>query len=444
MDLPARTPWAHVLHGRSAVPLLAPRVPVDERHWEHPEIGWGLVLRDDDKLSREEKQRADDAGPAIARLLAARPGSPVLRWRPELGTHHLRRYYDDGEEDLSLAAPSPGTARGHMPHYLLIYASPKVIPWEVQYALNMSTCVGRLDLEGDALDRYVSALAADWRGMPCQPKAPVVWSVNLGPADITGLMEKAIAQPLWKRLAGDSDLAARQWLCGGQSTGAALAAALSEHTPGLVVTTSHGMTGPLDDGAKLAAQLGMPVDSNRMPLSLATLGTWKPSGAIWYAHACCSAGSDSESRYTGLLGGGSGPGETIQQVALKAGAVVAPLPRALLGATEPLRAFVGHVEPTFDWTLRDPVTHEVLTHVLYEALYNQLYQQDVRTPLGHALRKVFVEAGTFFSLWEQDVARLNKGDAAMRDWALYHQLVAMDRQTTVIIGDPTVSLPPLA
>jgi hypothetical protein len=48
--------------------------------------------------------------------------------------------------------PRPGLGDGKTPQYLLIYGSPAEIPWAVQYALNMSTYVGRLDLEGPALE----------------------------------------------------------------------------------------------------------------------------------------------------------------------------------------------------------------------------------------------------------------------------------------------------
>jgi hypothetical protein len=41
------------------------------------------------------------------------------------------------------------------------------------------------------------------------------------------------------------------------------------------------------------------------------------------------------------------------------------------------------------------------------------------------------------------VRSIDKNVAGMRDWALYRHLVALDRQTRVIIGDPTVSLPPV-
>ena len=68
------------------------------------------------------------------------------------------------------------------------------------------------------------------------------------------------------------------------------------------------------------------------------------------------------------------------------GAQVAPLPRALLGAKRPLRAFVGHVEPTFDWTIRNPESKQALTDTIIQALYNHLYQEE-REPLGFAFPK---------------------------------------------------------
>jgi hypothetical protein len=444
-QLPERTPWAQVKQGSRGSKWLAPAAPVDQRDWRHPDVGWGLVLPDDDTLALDAKVAGADAPDAIGRLLAARPGSPVLRWQPKLQQNFLRRYYADGRvQDLSIAAPKPGVADGRLPRYLLIYASPAQIPWAVQYALNMSTFVGRLDLpNGDALDHYINALISDWSDGTCRPRAPVVWSVDHGGGDITTLMAQAVAEKVWSQFALDDDLTGRMRIEGGAATREAIAGALAERKPGLVVTTSHGMTGPLDDEKALAAQLGMPVDVNHQPLQANDLAAWQPSGAIWYCHACCSAGSDSVSRYAKLLESQSAISQIINGVAEKARAMVAPLPRALLGHAAPLRAFVGHVEPTFDWTLRDPATKQVLTHVLCKALYTELYQQDRRTPIGFALRGVFDEAGAFFGAWQDAIASIDANVPGMRDWALYRQLVAMDRQTLVIIGDPTVSLPPL-
>jgi len=108
-----------------------------------------------------------------------------------------------------------------------------------------------------------------------------------------------------------------------------------------------------------------------------------------------------------------------------------------------LRAFVGHVEPTFDWTLRDPTNKEVLTPVLCAALYDKLYECYQRNPIGWALQRVYKEAGHFYGAWQSAVRDIDRNVPGMRDFALYRQLVAMDRQTLVILGDPTVSLSPM-
>lgn len=441
--LPAKTPWAqHKPLKETKSKLLAPATPVDERDWRNPAIGWGLVLPDNEALSPAERSTAADAPAPIRALVAARPGARVLRWASLLGDHHLRRYGADGRaRDLDIAAPKPGTGDDCIPRYLLIYATPATIPWTVQYSLNLSTYVGRLDLEGAALDNYIEALLNDWSTSACAVRAPVVWSVDHGAPDISWLMERAIADRLWQHFEADADLAQRLRLKGEHATGTALAAALAERKPGLVVTTSHGMTGPADARDTLLAQLGLPVDVNHALLRIEDLQQWKASGAIWYAHACCAAGSDAVSRYAGLLAHDANISRTINGVAAAAGAVVAPLPRALLGAAAPLRAFVGHVEPTFDWTMRDPVTKQVLVHVLCDALYTQLLQQDRRTPIAFALRRHFDEAGAFFGSLQQAIEQVDKNVPGMRDWALYRRLVALDRQTLVVLGDPTVSLP---
>jgi len=287
----------------------------------------------------------------------------------------------------------------------------------------------------------IDALISDWAGQITKPQAPVVWSVDYGLSDITWLMAEAIAGKLWEKFETDADLTGRVRFNAAQATGAALSTALMERTPSLVVTTSHGMTGPLGDAAVLKSQVGYLVDVAQTPLGPAQLAGWQPSGAIWYAHACCSAGTDSESRYKGLLPSNGSIGEMLEGVARTAGSTVAPLPKALLGAPHPLRAFVGHVEPTFDWTLRDPNNQQVVTHVLRTALYDSLYQQDKRTPIGYALKDVYKEAGAFYGAWQDAVRQINDNVAGMRDWALYRQLVAMDRQTMVILGDPTVAMP---
>jgi hypothetical protein len=194
----------------------------------------------------------------------------------------------------------------------------------------------------------------------------------------------------------------------------------------------------------MASQLGVPVDFLRKPLDVDALcDRWHPDGAIWYAHACCSAGSDTRSAYDGLFGPTSDVGIVLGGVAAGCGACIAPLPQRLLGAKRPLRAFIGHVEPTFDWTLRDPHTGQPLTHGLLNALHDSLFEDGERRPIGWAMARVFDEVGTLLYKWTRASAAINKALPASLAKALYYQIAALDRQHTVILGDPVAALPAL-
>lgn len=416
---------------------------IDERDWRHEEVGWGLVAPDDDALDVPAKARGEDLPEPLRALLKDRPGSPVLRYRPELRVGYLRRYYLDGlVQDLSVASPIRGTATGRVPRYLLIYAGPDVIPWAMQYALNMSCYVGRLDLDGEALANYISALMGSFDSP--DPRAPLVWAVDHGAPDITWLMARAVGRKLHESFGRDPDLTGRCWLGERDATITRLAEAIDARKPGLIITTSHGMTGPLDDADRLRGQLGGLVDVANATLTHDILGEGSAAGAIWYAHACCSAGSDVRTRYDGLLPADGNVASMLSGVASAAGAMISPLPRRLLGQAKPIRAFLGHVEPTFDWTLRDPQTGQVTTQELVACLWTDLYRSGIRMPVGMALARLYREAGSFLGGWRAAMDDVNNAVPHAQDWALYCQLAAMDRQTLVILGDPTVALPTFA
>jgi hypothetical protein len=309
----------------------------------------------------------------------------------------------------------------------------------VQYQLNLTNFVGRLTLTASTLENYINCLLNDWEGAAAAPGRPVVWSVDDGVGDITGLMALGLGKRLADEFSGDPDLRERAWITGRHATRANLAGALAEKRPGLICTTSHGMTATADQ-VRLRDQLGAPVDARKSALALTDLAGWSPDGAIWYAHACCSAGSDAETRYEGLFGKDDALGATLHSVASAAGARVAPLAKHLLGCPRPLRAFVGHVEPTFDWTLCDPISNEVLTHTLVECLYRRLYQADRPSPISWALQDNYLESARFYGVYRTARAKEALGDPIDVD-PLYQQLAAMDRQAMVILGDPTVTLP---
>jgi hypothetical protein len=415
---------------------------VDPSDWTHPEVGWGLVLPDNLDLSPPERATAADAPEPIQHLLEYRKGV-VLRWSIDLPATKIRRYYEDGKvHDPHLALSPPGTARGCLPRYLMIHGSPKVIPWEFQYRLNAVCFAGRLDLDQAGLANYVDAALTDWKADAMQPGKSVVWAVDHGGADITHLMRRVVAKKVFDKLHSDEEIGTGAlFLDGAQetATAAGLIAALAERQPGLVITTSHGMTNPLNDIGLMSAQLGLLVDGNCEALDInALLAQWSPGGAIWYAHACCSAGSDASTAYEGLVAPGSYAEQVLTSVA-KCGALSAPLPRALLGAKRPLRAFLGHVEPTFDWTLSDKATGQVLTDSLSQALYNRLYS---RLPVGYAFKSVHEKASMLDGLHRKAKEDFNNGADSM-DEALTCRLVAQDMKSLVILGDPVAAMPTL-
>jgi hypothetical protein len=446
-DVDPESPWG--LRARAFRPspsikkLTLPTEPPNPRNWRHPKIGWGLVLADNDAISPADKAAGADVPAPLKKLLVDRPGAPVLRYRRDSMNGYLRRYNSSGSavtpSDLDVAATQAGIGPNEIPQYLLIYGSPRDIPWRAQYALNMSRCVGRLDLADQALERYVEHLIGDWAGATCDPLSPVVWSVNFGDADITSLMQQVIADRFWTTISAEAEFAHAVRLKDAAATAGALAQAGSQR-PGLVLTTSHGMTGPEQLPGSEPESLGLPVDAAHALLTPAVFPDAAiPGGAIWYAHACCSAGSDAHSQCADLFPTGHTIGDTLRAVAGNAKDRIAPLPQRLLGADTPVRAFVGHVEPTFDWILKDPFNRQAVGNSLANALFNQLYVKG--TPVGFAFSGIYKEAGSFLTRWKQAIDDVNKDKPGAAAVARYLMVAALDRQSMVLLGDPTVTLP---
>jgi hypothetical protein len=254
-------------------------------------------------------------------------------------------------------------------------------------------------------------------------------------------MRKGLAEAVAKALAEDGEHEfdmARGLLVDGQATGSALLQGLAERNPAFVMTSSHGATFPLDDAGALRANLGEPVDQSRSLLDLQALSAWDPAGCIWYGQACCSAGADGASSFEGIFDKSSSLASTLGAIA-KAGSCQAPLPRALLGAARPARAFVGHVEPTFDWSLRDPVTGQLTTQSLVEAFYDGLHVRG-GMPLGLALDNHFRAVGALLLEHGDAIDELNALGVSAAERARRAKLIAMDRLAMVILGDPTVCL----
>lgn len=426
--------------------LLAPPPAIDLRDWRSEAVGWGLVLPDNAAIEPAARASvADSDGPKLLADVVEKRGGVVVRHDPALGNGYVMRYYPDGSsQQMSVIGSLPGTARGALPMYLMIYGAPTIIPWSFQYQLNSDRFVGRLDPRGQGVENYLAALKADWTDSRADSGAPLLWTVDHGGGDITQLMASVLGDALWSRFLTDAEMLRRLRLGGGDATGAQLIAAFAELRPAFVTTTSHGLTSTPAAGS-LSDSIGIPVDATFAAIDLdALFAAWSPGGMIWYAHACCSAGSDAPSRFVDLFASGDAMRTMLDGVATHSGACTSPLAQRLLGANAPARAFVGHVEPTFDWTLRDPATGQPLANTLIDALYNQLFSRGPGgqpTPIGYALAKLFDEADAFFTAWVAAIAEVNRGTPSASDWALYRKLAGYDRQGTVILGDPAVSIP---
>ena len=428
--------------------MLPEKLP-DPGQWRHERVGWGLIVAEPEGVSAADLASGKDLPEALHQLLRERPDAPVLRYRKSFKPSLRLSYLRDWKRgvDVPLDHPPQGVGAGRLPAYLLIVGSPRDVPWELQFALNSIRFVGRLDLDEAGLERYVAALLSDWRRE--DPSAEqrrrvarrvLVWAVDHGGGDITSLLRQGIALEVHAAVDGDADIQSR--LLDGrreEATAGKLIEALAREPAGLVVSTSHGfIQAPAD---VLASRLGLPVDQDYRPLDPAELlDAWQPDGAVWYAHACCSAGSCGGSLYADLFADGADIRGTFALLQ-EAGSLQGALPRALLSASRPARAFIGHVEPTFDWTLRHPETRRRLsTNLVQNALVSGLLAGD--RGVGRAFESWHRQAASLYSRWETARAEASFGqvEASM---LLYLRLAARDVQSTVLLGDPTVRLPVL-
>jgi hypothetical protein len=421
--------------------VLLPPPAIDLADWHNKEVGWGLILPEKPGLSKVELAEGTDAPEPIQVLLKARPDAPLFRYLPSSPNRFiLLRDYKHGKDVSITTAVERGVKPGALPHYMLIYGDPAEIPWQLQYILNATCATGRLDLKGEALENYVKALLDEWQDSQAQLDHTIVWAVDHGPEDITRKLKNGIAAKVQTALASDTFFQDKAIFIDDTATPAtttALINALAQKRPQLIVTTSHGQTGPLNNLSVMRTKLGLPVDHNHEPLEPEKLlANWEPDGAIWYAHACCSAGSIPLTIFEGLLEPESSAYQIIQGVT-QLGALTAPLPQALLGAKKPLRAFIGHVEPTFDWTIRQSLTGQYLTNNIKQALYNNLY---TRQPVGLAFREYYKPLAALYTEYDQAFQASGAGEKT-EYIMLYARLAARDLQSMVILGDPTATLP---
>jgi hypothetical protein len=154
-----------------------------------------------------------------------------------------------------------------LPYYLLIVASPEVIPWSFQYQLDVQYAVGRLwfdDPGPGAPDRYapftryaVSVVQAE-TGAVALPKRAIFFGTSHGDL-ATALSATELVAPLSRKMKDDQPTWTVTTLSPADSTKVRLTKLLGgDETPAVLFTATHGMlfrpTDPLQ-AAKMGALL---------------------------------------------------------------------------------------------------------------------------------------------------------------------------------------------
>ena len=109
-----------------------------------------------------------------------------------------------------------------------------------------------------------------------------------------------------------------------------------------------------------------------------------------------------------------------------------------MGAAKPLRAFIGQVEPTFNWTMEFPATRQDLTASLRRSVYEGICGG---RPVGMALESYYAPIGSLLVNHGRQMKDFDAGASGALDLATYSKATAYDRASTVLLGDPTVAIP---
>ena len=212
------------------------------------EAGWGVIFPAVDAGSDEEKRQAAiyDALRPLLELRRAQASANNERYYREYRGDSGYRRGETKQQYLARFGVGAGPADpDKMPYYLLIVGSPQVIPFHVQYQIDVQYAVGRIDF--DTVEDYAnyarSVVAAESGGAA---RAREVAFLGVANADdpATRLSREHLVGPLADLVERRPDLAGwRVRRCFDQQADKATAARLigGAETPALLFSASHGV-----------------------------------------------------------------------------------------------------------------------------------------------------------------------------------------------------------
>jgi hypothetical protein len=333
------------------------------------------------------------------------------------------------------------------PHYILIAGGPDRIPFHFQSILETVANVGRVAFDSiQDLRSYIEKLlrleaAAD----PVVSAEAVFFAPDAGYGDPTYFSRQYMAKPISDHV--ETNLKFKvQKILGPEATKNNLLAALSEKTPALVYTASHGLGAlnePLETQKRYNGAICCQHTGDLSPQSLFT-GEEIPQdepfleGAVFFQFACFGYGTPSESDYAHWLG----------QVPERytSADFVASIPKRLLAHPRGPIAFIGHLDTAFLHAFADPQAPETVSrwHNRIAPFVKAVDQLLGVQPLGQAMQDMGKRYSLYNTLITSTYDRERRGKLSWtpeeRARFMDAWITRSDAQNYMVFGDPAARL----
>ena len=406
------------------------------------EAGWGIVF------PAQDEERADTLLEALEELLALRRQQAGDRFRIFRGADGIR----PGENKADFFArhgAGAGPVDPHsLPYYLLLAASPQVVPYEFQYQADVQHAIGRLDFN-DPVDyqRYARSVVQAEAGQFNPPRRAAFFGVRNPDDDPTALSADRLVAPLADHLRQNQDGWQVDGYMGNQAGKNQLLALLGgDQTPALVFSASHGIGFPSghprqrdDQGALLCQEWpgpqqwrqAIPKDFYVAADDIQDAAT--PAGLIAFFFGCYSAGTPLLDDFDYLAA------RHEERRAIAPLAFVSRLPQRLLSHPNGgALAVVGHVERAWGYALNEP-GHESLLAAFQSSLAALMGGQRIGAALDYFNQR-YAELATALVEQIKDfrAGRVGFGARLVETWTLLN-----DARNYLLLGDPAVRLAPV-
>jgi hypothetical protein len=405
--------------------------------------GWGIIFA--------------YADPQVAAIQEAL--QPLLQLRQRQAGILFRSFtgvdaYRPGESKLAFlerhnVGPGPVDPSKGVPYYLLLVGDPQLIPFEVQYQLDVQFAVGRIYFDKLAdYAAYAQGVVAVESGAINRPRRVAFFGVTNPNDNATRLSTQQLVLPLYSHLQTKHTVRSMEqpptrWrieqTTGEKSTRAQLVRWLGgDQTPALLFTASHGLEFPQDDPRQLHQQGALlcqdwpgpqkwrgPIPEEFYLAGDHLASDAQASGLISFHFACFAAGTPQMDDFAR---------DTFQQPRqLAPQPFLAYLPQKLL--SRGALAVVAHVDRSWSYSFQS--SRATIQTAAFQSALDTLI---MGKPLGCALEVLNTRYAEFSTALNDLLDRAERGKLTHSDdlaglWTAHH-----DARNYIVIGDPAVRL----